>query len=65
MCDWGEVVRMQEVTPSIYAFSRARSHQREENALVGGPKIIFYSQQANNSKFPLINGQTSPNNFEV
>jgi hypothetical protein len=29
---------MQKVIPSMYAFSRARFHQCEENALVGGPK---------------------------
>jgi hypothetical protein len=44
VCDWGEAVHMQEVIRSMYAFSKERFHQHEENALVGGPKIIFCSR---------------------
>jgi tRNA A-37 threonylcarbamoyl transferase component Bud32 len=41
VCDWGEAIHMQEMTPSMYALSKARFHQCEENALVGGPPKKF------------------------
>jgi hypothetical protein len=56
MCDWGEVGHLQEVTPSLYGFTKEQNATNTKNVLVGCPKIIFCLQRIKNYKFPLTNG---------
>jgi hypothetical protein len=49
----------------IWVYQGIRCHQHKESVLVGGPIIGFYLQQIGNCKFPSMNGQATPNNFEV
>jgi hypothetical protein len=42
MCDWDEVVRLQEVMTSLYGFTKEQDATNIKNsALVGCPRIFF------------------------
>jgi len=46
VCNWGEVERLQEVTPSLYGFAKEQDATNvKKNALVDAPNFFnFYSE---------------------